>query len=122
MIQLEFCFGGSPRGPGTTENTCVVCGAGFPRSSRGRPAKYCSSACWSRCYNGTIAPSPRPCVTCGEVFTPKQNRVTVCSSKCRTRRDNGSVLPKPRACSICGAGFTPKCDKVLQCSVACRGK
>jgi DNA-binding CsgD family transcriptional regulator len=80
------------------------------------------------------APGPRPCQSCGTVFTPRfpsaavrENQGRYCSWDCRIEGTRKYPPAAERACTRCGKTFRPSAWQVLHrpgagtyCSAACR--
>lgn len=82
--------------------SCEMCGDGFEPNRRGRPRRFCDrcsgspyAARWRaehpdriEAYRASrrVAHKPRPCVECGEHFTPSRSDRIVCSTSCRWKR------------------------------------
>lgn len=116
---------------------CCICGQKFsPRSSS---HSYCSPQCkargksaanraWmSKKKGGEIIPladQTRPCIVCGQSFTPRGYRQIVCTNwGCRRERDRRAKAKQRAAvsCIICGHEFTREGDSTrTTCSPACR--
>ena len=68
---------------------CEGCGATFTPNRLGRPRRFCG-ACGEpfASYNAArrLVHRARPCVECGEEFTPGRSDRIVCSTSCRWRR------------------------------------
>jgi 5-methylcytosine-specific restriction endonuclease McrA len=74
-------------------------------------------------HGNTDGPQPRPCINCGESFTPpnKQPHAKSCSQKCRNDLEYAkrkSAEPS-KACKGCGALFNPLLPKTVFCSREC---
>jgi hypothetical protein len=69
--------------------SCEGCGAWFEPNRRGRPRRFCGQ-CGEpfASYNAArhVVHEPRPCVECGEKFTPGRSDRIVCSTSCRWKR------------------------------------
>jgi hypothetical protein len=90
-----------------SRRTCAACGAEIVYQGRGRPRKFCAQCvpsgrgaaairAWRavnpekvEVYNAgrRVNPWPRPCVVCGDIFTPIRNRdAKLCGrSACRRK-------------------------------------
>lgn len=74
---------------------CLVCKREFHRKVKRRGGavhrpKYCCRLCFVRRYHANFQPKPtkpRPCVACGEPFSPAWAVKRVCSEACRKLRD-----------------------------------
>ena len=81
---------------------CEQCGEPFEPNSRGRPRKFCPDCAspeaagrrWRErhaeevaAYNAArrVKHEPRPCIECGELFTPGRVDGRLCSDRCRQR-------------------------------------
>lgn len=118
---------------------CVVCGKEF----RLRPnKKTCSQECAKVLKRASVRKyrkamrlarrTPRKCLHCGKVFTPKHGAEILCSDECRRERAfrqtmdsrqakrGGPWTPKPVACIHCGKMFTPRSRQERICSDECR--
>ena len=81
-----------------TSPACSVTECTEPAQRKG----WCQKHYMQQYRRGTTAllgPKPKPCATCGQVFTPKTNRVAYCSDICR--RGEAS-------CVTCGKAFLVK--------------
>lgn len=77
--RVRFCSLRCGLGPRTSvDRACKKCGATFAITRLQPNKKYCSDAC-RPVHN---AAAPRPCGTCGVVFTPDGTRRLYCSKPC----------------------------------------
>jgi hypothetical protein len=86
--RAPVCTSWWPRRKWTPPDPCVVCGRSvmhaLPWTGH---VVVCSARCADERYNGQhrqIA-EPRPCASCGEVFTPSRSDALRCSAACRQR-------------------------------------
>lgn len=107
------------------DEVCRNCGKVFGTTKRGKHL-YCSVSCRDHDYRAKYFPKPAPqtpreCVGCGKVFTPKTRKGKWCSRKCFTFYEQARhrVLYKPRDCPECGAVFTPRRSTRKYCSQRC---
>ena len=94
--------------------------------------RFCGSRCYNQQYKRTVTVEPRPCVECGEVFQPRNQRNILCSQECRYVNDKrrayerGTIprMPgtlKPKNCLVCQKTFQPKAGSQKYCSPTCNG-
>lgn len=95
------------------ERTCAQCGESYRPKRLEDKNKFCSRKCKDDARADPIV--PRPCVFCGEVFTPLRNRyAAICSKACRQRARRAAFTGPRRAvktgiaerdgwcCQLCG--------------------
>lgn len=116
---------------------CQRCGESFePRTSGGKPQKFCSRTCYDRWHTVRHREANRPvrsalCTECGgpiahnlETGRPRRYCSERCKQRVSNRAQNRRRLPAPkqvaRACERCGATFGPLRRDQVYCSPRCR--
>lgn len=88
---------------------CASCGQTAYLGTRSRPA---SEAMCNPCRREAYARTAKPCLICGETFSPRSATGVVCSATCRTAylRKAGAaryqrIRPRERDCVVCSRSF-----------------
>ena len=116
--------------PAKQKVACEGCSKFFMPTRKDQ--RFCGSRCYNQQYKRTVTVEPRPCVECGEVFQPRNQRNILCSQQCRYVNDKrrayvrGTIprMPgtlKPKKCLVCKKKFQPKAGSQKYCSPTCNG-